>query len=81
MPRPYANPAEVLAGPVPARSPFMPVDATIVVGALAPASPDPTPIVLLPGFEHRMSEWRHPETHQTHWRLEHRKAAQNGDDQ
>jgi hypothetical protein len=52
-----------------------------VVGAVAPASPDPIPIVLLPGFEYCMSEWRHPETHEIHWRLECRKAAQNGDDE
>ena len=50
-----------------------------MVGAVAPASPDPIPIVLLPGFEYRMSEWRHPETHEIHWRLERRKAAQYGD--
>ena len=67
--------------PVPAQSPFIPLDAKIVVGAVAPASPDPIPIVLLPGFEYRMSEWRHPETHEIHWRLERRKAAQYGDDE
>jgi len=26
-----------------------------------------------------MSEWRHPETGEIHWRLERRKAAQYGD--
>jgi hypothetical protein len=31
-----------------------PLDAKIVVGAVPPASPDPIPIVLLPGFECRM---------------------------
>ena len=76
MARPYGEPLEVLTGPVPAQSPFIPMDAKIVVGAVAPASPDPIPIVLLPGFEYRMSEWRHPETNEIHWRLERRKAAQ-----
>jgi hypothetical protein len=65
---------------IPAQSPFIPGDAKIVVGAVAPASPDPIPIVLLPGFEYRMREWRHPDTHQIHWRLERRKSAQHGDD-
>jgi len=41
--------------------------------------PDAKPIVLLPGFEYRMGEWRHPETREVHWRLERRKAAQYGD--
>ncbi len=80
MARPYADPVEILTGPVPAQSPFIPLDAKVVVGAVAPASPEPIPIVLLPGFEYRMSEWRHPQTHEVHWRLERRKAAQNGDD-
>ena len=60
MARPYADPVEIITAPVPAQSPFIPLDAKIVVGAVAPASPDPIPIVLLPGFEYRMSEWRHP---------------------
>ena len=42
---------------------------------MGPASPDPIPIVLPPGFEYRMLEWRHPETHEIHWRLERRKSA------
>jgi hypothetical protein len=46
----------------------------------APASPDPIPIVLLPGFEYRMREWRNPKTHEIHWRLERRKSAQHGED-
>src|SRR5215207_1138072 len=29
--------------------------------------PDPISIVLLPGFEYRMHEWRHPTTHEMHW--------------
>ena len=70
MARPYGEPVEIITAPVPARSPFIPLDAKIVVGAVAPASPDPIPIVLLPGFEYRMLEWRHPETHEIHWRLE-----------
>jgi hypothetical protein len=60
---------EIVTGPVPAQSPFIPLDAKIVVGAVAPASPDPIPIVLLPGFEYRMLEWRHPSTHEIHWRV------------
>jgi hypothetical protein len=79
MPRPYADPVEIITAPVPAQSPFIPTDATIVVGAVAPASPDPIPIVLLPGFEYRMREWRHPETHEVHWRLERRRSSQHGD--
>jgi len=51
-----------------------------VVGAVAPASPDPIPIVLLPGFEYRLREWRHPDTHEVHWQLERRKSSQQGDD-
>ena len=80
MPRPYADPVEIITAPVPATSPFIPPDAKIVVGAVAPASPDPIPIVLLPGFEYRMIEWRDPSTHQIHWRLERRKSAQRGGD-
>ncbi|HEY5696690.1 MAG TPA: hypothetical protein VIT01_04200 [Acidimicrobiales bacterium] len=41
---------EIVTAPVPAQSPFIPTDAKIVVGAVAPASPDPIPIVLLPGL-------------------------------
>jgi hypothetical protein len=58
--------------PIPAQSPFIPVDATIVVGEVAPASPDPIPIVLLPDFEYRMRHWRHPDTHEAHWLIERR---------
>ncbi len=79
MARPYGEPVEVITEPVPARSPFIPVDAKMVVGVVGPSVPDPMPIVLLPGFEYRMSEWRHPETREVHWRLERRKAAQFGD--
>ena len=66
--------------PVPAQSPFIPADTKIVVGAVAPASPDPIPIVLLPGFEYRMREWRNPNTHEIHWRLERRKSTLPTDD-
>ena len=79
VPRPYADPVEIITAPVPAQSPFIPADAKIVVGAIAPASPDPIPIVLLPGFEYRMREWRHPSTHEIHWRLERRKSGQLGE--
>ena len=41
--------------------------------------PEPIPIVLLPGFEYRMREWRHPTTGEIHWRLERRKAALPGE--
>ena len=75
MPASYGDPAGDHRGPVTAQSRFIPLDAKIVVGAIGPASPDPIPIVLLPGFEYRMLEWRHPETHEIHWRLERRKSA------
>src|SRR3954468_5017394 len=79
MARPYADPVEIITQPIPATSPFIPPDSKIVVGVVAPASPDPIPIVLLPGFEYRLREWRHPDTHEIYWRLERRKAAQFGD--
>jgi hypothetical protein len=79
MARPYQDPVEIITEPIPAQSPFIPLDAKIVVGAVAPASPDPIPIVLLPGFEYRLREWRHPETHEAHWLLERRRSARNGD--
>jgi hypothetical protein len=80
MARPYKDPVEILTAPIPAQSPFIPLEAKIVVGLVAPASPDPIPIVLLPGYEYRLSEWRHPTTHETHWRMERRSASQTGDD-
>jgi hypothetical protein len=80
MARPYGDPVEIVTAPIPAQSPFIPTDSKIVVGAVAPASPDPIPIVLLPGFEYRLREWRHPSTHEIHWLLERRKSAQHGDD-
>lgn len=60
MPRPYGDPVEIVTEPIPAQSPFIPLQAKMVVGVVAPASPDPIPIVLLPGFEYRMREWRPP---------------------
>ena len=80
MARPHGEPVEISTAPVPAKYLFIPIDATIVVGAVAPAAPDPIPIVLLPGLEYRMREWLHPQTHEIHWRLERRKAAQYGED-
>ncbi len=79
MPRPYADPVEIVTAPIPAQSPFIPAEAKIVVGAVAPAAPEPIPIVLLPGFEYRIREWRHPNTGEIHWRLERRKATQQGE--
>jgi hypothetical protein len=81
MPRPYSDPVEIVTSPIPAQSPFIPAEAKIVVGVVAPASADPIPIVLLPGFEYRMREWRNPDTHEVHWRLERRKSGRNGDDE
>ena len=71
---------EIVTAPIPAQSPFIPIDSKIVVGAVAPASPEPIPIVLLPGFEYRIREWRHPENHQLHWLLERRRGTQLNDD-
>lgn len=75
MARPYGDPVEIVTAPIAARSPFIPVDARTVLGAVAPTSPDPTPIVLVPGFEHRLRQWRHPETRGVHWLLERRKSG------
>ena len=80
MARPYGDPVEIVTDSTLAQSPFIPAEAKIVVGAVAPASPDPMPIVLLPGFEYRMREWRHPDTHEVHWLLERRKSSQQSDD-
>ena len=79
MPRPYGDPVEIVTTPIPAQSPLIPTESKIVIGAVAPASPDPTPIVLLPGFEYRLREWRDPNTHEVHWLLERRKATQTGE--
>ena len=80
MARPYGDPVEIVTAPIPAQSPFIPLDAKIVVGAVAPASPEPIPLVLLPGFEYRMREWRNPDTHEVHWLIERRKSALHADD-
>jgi len=79
MPRPYTDPVEILTEPVSAHSPFIPADAKLVVGAAIPASTEPVQIVLLPGFEYRMREWRHPHTREVHWRLERRRSVQHGE--
>ena len=81
MARPYGDPVEIVTAPIPAQSPFIPLEAKIVTGAVAPASPEPIPIVLLPGFEYRLREWRHPESHDVHWLLERRKAMRQGEDE
>ena len=80
MARPYGDPADIVTAATPATSRFIPINAKVVVGAVAPASPDPIPVVLLPGLEYRMREWRHPDTHEAHWLLERRKSAQRGED-
>jgi hypothetical protein len=80
MPRPYADPVEIATAPIPASSPFIPGGSKIVVGAVAPASPDPIAIVLLPGFEYRLREWRHPDTRELHWLIERRRGTQQADD-
>jgi hypothetical protein len=80
MARPSGVAVEIVATAIPAQSPFIPPRARIVVRAVAPASPHPIPVVLLPGFEYRMREWRHPDTHEAHWLLERRRAAQHRED-
>ena len=42
--------------------------------------PDPIPVVLPPGFQYRMGEWRHPDTDEVHRLLERRKSSQQSDD-
>ncbi len=53
----------------------VPADHGVLLVALLPGA-----IVLLPGFEYRVLEWRHPDTHEVHWRMERRKAVQHFDD-
>src|SRR6516165_11366885 len=63
MPRPYTDPVEIITEPVPAQSPFIPGDAKIVVGAVAPASPDPDPDCAAPRLrvpDARMAAPGHP---------------------
>ncbi len=81
MARPYGDPVEIVTEPITAQSPFIPVDTKMVVGVIGPAVPDPIPIVLLPGFEYRLREWRRPGTHEVHWLMERRKATQPGEDE
>ena len=69
-----------MKAPIPAQSPFIPLEAKIVAGVVAPASPDPIPIALLPGFEYWLREWRDPQSHELHWLLERRKAIRQGED-
>ena len=45
------------------------------------ASRDPIPIVLPPGFEYRLREWRQPNTGDVHWQLERRKSSQYAEDE
>jgi hypothetical protein len=59
----------------------IPGDAKIVVGAVAPASRDPIPIVLLPGVGYRLRGWRDSDTHELLRLIERRKSAQRGDDE
>ena len=80
MARPYGDPVEVLTGPVPSQSPFISGDTKVVLGAVAPASAEPIPIVLAPGFEYRMREWRNPDTHDVHWLIERRKSGRQGEE-
>ena len=40
-----------------------------------PGVTSPILIVLLPGFEYRLREWRRPEAHDVHWLLERRESA------
>jgi len=61
MARPSGDPVEIATAPTPGQSPFIPTDARIVVGAVAPTSSDPIPIVLLPGFGYRLREWLRPD--------------------
>ena len=76
--RPYGDPLESVTAPVPARSRSSPSTQRSSSGAVAPATPDPIPIVLLPGFEYRQRDRRHPDTQEAHWLLE-RRSAQQGD--
>ena len=71
---------EIITAPVPAQSPFIPTGRQDRGGRGRTGLPGPDPDRAAPGFEYRMREWRHPQTHEIHWRLERRKAAQYGED-
>ena len=60
------------------QSRFIPFDAKGCRGRSRTGLPGPDPPCAAARFECRMSEWRHPETGEIHWRLERRKAAQYG---
>jgi hypothetical protein len=77
--RPYADPVEIITAPVPATSPFIPTDAKIVVGAVAPASPDPIPHRAALRLRIPDARMAAPHTHEVHWRLKRRRSAQHGD--
>ena len=79
MARPYADPIEIVTKPVQSQSPFIPTSAKMVVGAVAPTSLDPVPIVLLPGFEYRLRGWTNPRTCEPHWMLERRRVGRAED--
>ena len=56
MPRPYRDPVELVVEPLSQPSAFVPADAKIVLGVVAPGASEAIPVVLLPGFEYRMRQ-------------------------
>src|SRR3954452_11731853 len=75
----YTDAVEIQTRPAPARCPFIPADAKIVLGA-SPRHPrirSRSCCCLVSSY--RVSEWRHPDTHEVHCRLERRRAGQRGD--
>ena len=70
----------IVTGPIPAQSPFIPVGAKIVVGAVAPASPDPIPLVLLQASNTGCANGGTRTLTRLHWLRELRKSAGTGDD-
>jgi hypothetical protein len=68
-----------LPEPILNTSALIPADAKIVIGVVAPTSPDPIPFVLLPGFEYRLREWRPPRHPRRSLADRRRKSAQHGD--
>ena len=71
---------EIITEPVPAESPLLPPRRDLVVGAVAPASPDPIPIVLFRTPSTGCAVAAPWDTHVFHWRLERRKSARPGED-